>query len=281
MTDGDVAEVRTLLHGTHNLATAIETGAAGGPAGGSQAAEELARQGDFAGPWGPEPLTVVHATAQRLAAAAADHLVALTSLTDRSAAVPPGRTLTGALTQACASVWWVCDPSLGMRGRLARGWTDAWYWADTAGQRPPRVIVSSEALHSAAQQFGFVLLGEPPAALDEWRPVTAELAAAMLGEAPTRSRARLLAAAEGALAGPLGLATGAPVGPEVVPVTPSEPADRGDVVPLAGVSALLYIEAFARWASYLGWEREPWHAWRVHACAMIDRLAGGGQASKR
>ena len=194
MTDGDVAEVRTLLHGTHNLATAIETGAAGGPAGGSQAAEELARQGDFAGPWGPEPLTVVHATAQRLAAAAADHLVALTSLTDRSAAVPPGRTLTGALTQACASVWWVCDPSLGMRGRLARGWTDAWYWADTAGQRPPRVIVSSEALHSAAQQFGFVLLGEPPAALDEWRPVTAELAAAMLGEAPTRSRARLLAA---------------------------------------------------------------------------------------
>ncbi len=273
MASDDLARVRTLSHSTLNLAAAIEDAAAGRPASGSPAAEELSRQGEFAGPWGAEPLALVHAVGEQLSAAAVEHVIALAALVDLPAPPTAGRTLTGSLTQACASLWWVCDPAVGLRGRLARGCTDAWRWADLFGHPPLEAALPADVLRAVAQQFGFTLVvGDAPVGLDQPRPSTAALVEAMLADLAGPLRQRLLAVVGEALRDPLGLGGS----PSVLGAAPTagERTDDRDVVALAGAGALVYVEAFARKAAYYGWEQSQWQAWRTHAHTTLAQLHG-------
>ena len=266
----EVAQVTTLLHGSQNLAVAIEDAAADRPADGSSAAEELARQGGFAGSWGSEPLTLVHMHGRRLAASAADHVVALASLVDLQVGGTAAATLVGHLAHASTSVWWVWDPSLELRGRLARGWTDAWRWANDRDRPPRDAPVTAQVLNAAAQQLGFDVVGDPPVAIDEPRPSTAALVDAMAADLSSALRQRLLAAVEDALSAPLAVpARSAGAGGEAARDQPG-----GDVVAVTGLAALVYVEAFARKAAYYGWDQSRWRAWQAHTRATLEQSIG-------
>jgi hypothetical protein len=113
---------RALLEGTINLDRNYAAPPQWTPTDGSQAAVEVANtEVDAEGnPWGPRPVQTAYALANLGMGAILDHLSALLALLAEQMPILATTVLSRAALEMGAQVWWLMEPGLGARRRVAR-----------------------------------------------------------------------------------------------------------------------------------------------------------------
>lgn len=274
----DLAVLAALLDSTRNLAASLQQCADDGPAAGSAAQRDLALQEELASGWARQPLEVIDRRGRQLIDLAADHVWALRGLLDPRWPAAARRTIARVAMEASAGAWWLYDPQLDTRARLARGWTLALGDLGPPSGGGPRRALAGESLQAvvdAGERLGMRPLGRPPRAFDEPPPPTGALAARMLAASPAgganawREHAGEVVAA---LLAPPPAGSGAAAGGSAT----------GGRASSVTVSLVLYVETFARWLAYHGWEETQWQRWGHHVVRVVTgQGAGGGPSGLR
>lgn len=158
------------------------------PATDSKGVAELAAEGEFQGtsPWGVDPVAAAHNSAQLLLFAMGDCMSALIrELSDRDTTpVYAHVVLARASLELASRAWWLLDPDIGVRTRIARGMNDRIFGLKQQIRLPlpdeqkEKASKRRSALLAEAERLGFQMVPRPPKApqfIDEMRPGQTEL----------------------------------------------------------------------------------------------------------
>lgn len=190
----EAAEAMKILQGAAEQIMAEEVG----PAQASPLAEELADEDRLAGAWGEHPVYEVFYDAKLRLAYGIEHLESLRRLSSPPIAFFSAAAVARALLESSVRSWWVLDPSIDARTRVAHGMTERLHSLrnqrtvahsfqkgseddrDRAAREVEERIASIEA---SAEQHGFALVGQGrDLAVGEGRKSTTELVADFCGQ---------------------------------------------------------------------------------------------------
>ena len=121
------ADAESSLGGLHHLLqngldlwTELFTQSRGKPVSDSPATQELMAEATLRGEWGEDPVGQVLAHVQTLSLIAQDQTVGLLALFRAGSPYAP-ITISRAPTEAFSRAWWLLDPAIDARARVARG----------------------------------------------------------------------------------------------------------------------------------------------------------------
>lgn len=163
------------------------------PTPGSAAKAELDCEGDLAGEWGEHPVSLVVLDAKRkLAAYGPQHLDAIRRLVSPPIDFFSAAVVARAVIESSARSWYLLDPSVDIRTRVARGMTERLYSLRQQRTVARSLTVAStddrsaaldevdggiNSIASSAHHRGFEVLPDvgDPKAIDDGRPATTDL----------------------------------------------------------------------------------------------------------
>src|SRR4051812_33173785 len=162
------------------------------PAAESQAMSERAEGSELTGkpPWDENPAAAAHETAGVVIVGAEDHATALVRLLrDPIAPLFAHIVLARACLEHAAKAWWMLDPTIGVRLRIARGLNERLYSFAEVARLPlsdeTRETAKERALALVAQAEGHSFRKLPakrrePATLEERRPTQSDIVGQLL-----------------------------------------------------------------------------------------------------
>ena len=139
-----VHELRSVIEQAAETAAKYLDAPVWDPSPGSEAAAEVANaEAGPAGPWGVSPVRTAHALTHALMDAALAHLRALTLLYVDSPPEMAPTTIARSVMETAATAWWIMEPGIGVRSRVARVTSErlrsALEAAKAIGNLPPTV----------------------------------------------------------------------------------------------------------------------------------------------
>lgn len=249
------------------------------PVMGSIAMGELADSPRWAAAWGNKPVADVLSIASMQMAAAGDHVRSLANLLNEPGAYATAAVARAALETA-ARAFWLLDPAIGVRVRIARGMTLRLHSLRESLKLPlqdsvrrhvqdriRRIVdgAKTKGLQSGPPGGGKVvwILKPMPSATDA---VGDLFPGSDLGQTAYRD---LSAAAHGTLWGLVSMleTRGDPVG--VHDNLGAPVLSLGTIITRVGVSVLGFVEAADRQLHLYGWDASGWHAWREPALKCL------------
>lgn len=280
----DLEELRSVLE-TVPLAVGLTIAQNGGfePAAGSQAAREIAEQGPFVGR-SKHPVLDAHSIALLRLSSATEHFEALVrSITDPALAYGPASLARTALENS-ARAWWLLDPALDTKMRIARGRTEMISNFRQVARLPLPQAQAWAAARLAdvigdSQQVGFTPRRQRRAIIGmEEAPIGATaVIAAQLDDLGRVAYSDLSSVAHGTLFGLVSrLGMVAPgenvpaVAEGVTLVTPA--ADLGSLINGISVALLSFRGAMDRRFGLYGWDVTHWEKWKASSGAILKRL---------
>lgn len=258
----------------------------------SQAMAEIAAEGDYIGtsPWGDEPVRQAHNLGSLLLLAATDCAgSACRLLADEPTPIYSHLVLARASIEQAGRAWWLLDPEIGIRMRVARGANERIH-ALTQQTRLPlepsakkRAIERRALLFEEASRLGFRKVGDRRRSpyLDQERPTSTSLIRQLLGDDEDEELGRVLyaflsAVAHGTTHGlSQSISVDAPGGPRTPGVTWGAvyTASR-DVCTVLTAMILALGRAHAARDKLFGWTSEEVDQRYLHAVRQGKRSLG-------
>jgi hypothetical protein len=261
------------------------------PAAGSPAAREIDGAGRL-----EDAVKDTLSIAAIVLGGAQDHLVGLACLLDAESSVYAPRTVARGLLEGAARAWWLLDPAIDARERVARTLTERLYsllerakaertMSNGTGQAAQTRI--DYLIDLAERRYGFVVLRDQkqqrPLAVEATRPTSTELVGRLLMREGTHTEFGEVAYRlySGATHGALwSLMSG--LIPEPDPAGKHEfiaylRLTLNDAELLVAITAMAFGEAFNREVDFYGWDRREWDAYARRA--LVD-LRSTVQASQ-
>jgi hypothetical protein len=154
----------------------------------SEGMRELAEESRFVGAWGQEPVRACHTMATVLLVGAEDHARSITELLLLERAPLYGHVvLARSALEMSARVLWLCEVGIGVRLRVARGYTDALDNLNEQRRLPgnpvPSAVTRRDRIIAEArrQHFNVIRKDRKPPAIEHERPSKTSLMRALLG----------------------------------------------------------------------------------------------------
>jgi hypothetical protein len=288
--EAHVAPVRDALSGLLDASDEVRDAAGSLPAADSPAMAEVAQESNFRGgePWGADPVGAAHSQAQLLVFAAEDCARSLVRL------LAPGPTpvyshtvVARATLELAGRAWWLLEPAISVRLRIARGMNERIYALsqqirlplpaeEREGARKRRTALLDEGSKLKFKK-GRVDRKTPPH-LDERRPGQTELIKSMLRMENDESLGAFVygfysAVAHGTL---FGLTSSVSSEHPNMPKTPGVTwgaivTSSGDVVSVLSAVIIGWVEAIRRRNSLFGWESVSWNGAAAGALDVARR----------
>ena len=252
------------------------------PAEDSKAMAELAEEASYRGdsPWGQDPVQAAHNTAQLLAFGANDCARAMIRLLDsESPPVYAHIVLARAVLEHAGRAWWLLDPRIGVRLRIARGMNERLNGLSEQGRLPlndedkTRAKTRRAALFAEAERHGFRKVRRDrstPPTLEEERPGQTALIKLLLREQGDVSLGAMVYGLFSAVAHgtTFGLSSSVTMKSPGLPKTPGTTwgalyTDADDVVAVLTAALLGVGLAVGRRNTLFGWRSDSWNdAWK-------------------
>jgi hypothetical protein len=245
------------------------------PAPNSQAMAELAAQGELKGnsPWEDEPAQAAHNQGQLLLFSSGDCARALVRvLSDRETPVYAHVVLARASLEHASRAWWLFEPAIGLRRRVARSMNERIFGLYEQRRLPlteedeARASERLNGLFAEATRLGFQSVSERSRRyLDERRPGQTQLIKDVLSTGGDESLGSLVYGAFSAVAH--GTTFGLTSSVEAAPPNVSRPpgvtwgaviTSSGDVVSVLTAVILGTLDAHGRRNALFGWASESW-----------------------
>lgn len=268
--------VRTMLDGTARQVDAQWAKFDGSPSPGSPADVEIASESDFRSSWTERPLYDANGVAAAILLSALDHVRAL----HRAFDVPPLAWASETLARACAEqsarAWWLLDPEIRARERVARYATEQLY-SLREGQRAEHELQSGRdpgelvsEIKEWAEHHNLLVLSESgaPIAVGERRLSTTSLLERMLPGLGAQLYRSTSPVAHGTVGGVLGFVRSSVSAPDA-DVSAVE-IRLSDVLRVTSCAFVAFLPAMARFVSHFGWDATSWSSWE----AMVRRRFG-------
>lgn len=255
------------------------------PCADSIAMRERADESRYRGEWGEEPVEGAHTWAGLLLAAAESQLRTMARIVVGEPSVYGPQTLMRSGLEMAGRSYWVADPSIGVRHRVARYQTERMHSAMQlrrfAGKNDLALRTERE-VKASARDLGFELLsgkGLPHTCVLERRPSGGQVYRDLLGDLPTEVRgfgrslfAYLSAVDHGTLYAVLEAVVQPPE-----PPAPGEPLLAGLAVTADRARLLLigatlgYATAAHRYAELNGWADHAWTSVQQNAIRAANQ----------
>lgn len=271
-----------VVRGFVRFTAQFDGGFGGAPAPDSRAAHELARETEFVGAWGTDPVRQAHSVANLTMLAARDELWCITDLMltrdEYGERVFGPVTVARTALETAARAWRLFNPEATVEDRVALIMTEHLYgiWqrrklrvSDAEGER---LTQEREQIRSTAHALGMTVLdgGRGSDAISEPRPSATELIASyiesvngVLGGGVYRFWS---AVSHATLAGIF----------ELLHVDGDEELASAEFslgykmeIPLLNMTATAYAEAFDRKVAYFGWPNRDWLSWYSSALTQF------------
>jgi hypothetical protein len=284
-----IAPARNALRDLLLLADDIGYSSGQVPAADSRAMKEIAEQFRFNGdsPWGNDPVQAAHAEAQLLLLGANDSANSMARLLSSDPTPLYAHTVLArsALEHAGRS-WWLMDPEIGVKRRVARGMNER-IFALTESSRLPldderrRAQKRRTALLDIGVELGFrkVRDNKKRPALDEQRPGQTEIIRKLLATGDDRRLGQILygffsAVAHGTLFGlSNSVKLDAPEVPKIPGFTFGGAYTRSSEVVIVLSAVLIGLgEAIDRRNKLFGWQSADWSKSWLQAINVASRL---------
>ncbi len=283
MEDGVLGVLRTVLDGTvEAVGRTIADRGGFDPALGSPAAREIAEESNFASPLNDHPVQTTYSVALMRLGAGIDHIQSLVRLLEEPPNIFGSAGSARTVIETSARAWWLLDPGVDTRTRVARGLSERIANFKEQGRIPiPAIQAHSKKrldrlVHGLAST-GFVVTtnrkGIPLHVEQAAIPTAIDVIRAQLGDKGEVAYRDLSAVAHGTQHGivtrleRVGTVAGHP------DITLMKP--RVDEVPIAnniGVALLALWEAFDRRFRIYGWGRSYWEAFQIEAKRTLQPI---------
>jgi hypothetical protein len=252
------------------------------PAAESAAMGELAREEGYAGqePWGDDPLRAAHNSAGLLIFAANDCARAMTKLLSSEPTPVFSHTVLARSTLELAGrAWWLLDPNIGDRLRVARGMNERIYGLSQQDRLPlakkdaKRAKERRKALCHIGEDLGFKKVRAnryAPPALEEPRPGQTEIIRKLMATGEDRRLGEFVYGLFSAVAHgtTFGLSGSVTLDAEELPGTPGVTwgaiyTGSGEVVIVLCAVVIGWGQAIDRRDKHFGWQSPDWsRAWK-------------------
>ncbi len=252
------------------------------PAADSAAMGELAREAKYAGraPWGDDPIQAAHDSAGLLIFAANDCARSMTSLLRGDPTPVFSHTvLARSVLEHAGRAWWLLDPDVGDRVRVARGMNERIFGLSQQGRMPldpkdaSRARERRKALFKIGAELGFLKVrpkGNSPPMLDEERPGQTEIIRRLMATGKDRSLGEFVYGLYSAVAHgtTFGLSNSVTLDAEELPKTPGVTwgavyTGSGEVVIVLCAVVIGWGQAIDRKNKLFGWQSVAWsQAWK-------------------
>jgi ribonuclease HI len=276
-----IAELGSLFAGLNEVARNYQYSNDFQPAPNSIATREVNKeQPVLAGDWSAKPVYDAYAMAASALFGAEDHLDALTRILKDPTPRVATATLVRGVLEASGRAWWLLDPGIGARLRVARSMTERLFnlgermkiEADI-GKQTIEAERRIEKIVSSARHKGFRVLPGKPEAIEERRPGNTELSAMLLSgseEKFGRVAYRYLSAVAHANQSGIMAGLNRERDPQSVhdfigvpDISPSA------IEPLVAMAAIAFVASFDRQVKLFGWEARTWVSRRNRALKTL------------
>ncbi|MFA5788068.1 MAG: hypothetical protein WDA71_13985 [Actinomycetota bacterium] len=290
--ESHIGPVREGLLGLLNASQELEQTWGSLPAADSLAMAEIASEAEYKGgePWGDEPVRQAHNFGSLLLVGAEDDArSACRLLSGEPTPVFAHVVLARAALEHAGRAWWLLDPRIGTRLRIARGFNDRLYGLGQQDFLPleepekQRARERRMALFAEAERLGFrkITHRKQPPALEEQRPTATSLVRRLLGDHEDR---RLGSAVYGLFSAvthgtTFGVSQSVDIDAPGAPQTPGVTwgavfTSSRDVCSALTAIILGLGTAYKSRNDLFGWRSEPWNTAHVRA-ARAAKIALG------
>jgi hypothetical protein len=263
----------------------------GSPTATSPAMAELVDERSYAGDdtWGAQPLSIAYSYGRLQLIAAEDYLgAACRVVVDPAPSIYAHSVLVRAAIEASARCYWLLEPGIGTKRRIARAQTERIY------SMKQEAAISSKAGKDRAESRIAALLAEAvrlnvkkrpaqkrrPPELEDERPGFTQAFIALFADDGLSDLGRALAGLQSAVAHSTAFGLLNSVDRDGLTTDPVSGATKGSVwvtsqgagIALSG-GLLGYARAVGRAAAYFGWRTERWDAEHVNALSAVRLFA--------
>jgi len=260
------------------------------PSADSPAMAELAAEAPFKGssPWGEDPVGAAHNSGQLLLFGTGDCARALVRLlSHETTPVYAHLVLARASLELASRAWWLFEPAIGVRLRVARGMNERIFGLSQQSRLPlteedgARACERRDALFAEAERLGFQTVPAPPKApryLEEMRPGQTELIKNILSVGDDASLGAFVYGLFSAVAHgtTFGLTSSVTADAPNLPRTPGLTWGAVHTSSLGVVSAVTAVilgtaEAYRRRNKLFGWASQSWNETCLRAIQAAKR----------
>ena len=286
-TDQRVHELRSVLLQCAETAAGYLDAPVWEPAQGSEGAAEVANQeSGSAGPWGEVPVRTAHALIHALMDTALTHVRALALLyVDSPPAMAP-TTIARSVMESAATAWWIMEPGIGPRCRVARITSERLRSALEAAKaiihlkvpvNPADYSETENQVRDYATGLGLAAASGDPRIDGQVRPNSTDLISLLFATETEldRSQARMVypvysGVAHGLLYGVMQFLRPEQIDGEMRLTWRTDPHITDAVV---SYTLAVVIAAMDRVLAVMGWDATNWDAWKSDLSELFTTLS--------